>query len=396
MGKNVLERMAENGAEQRIEEFKAMQCRDYAFKKAHAEEVAWKFYEHPEINRMAYVAVGGLDSITLLCFLRSIGIDIPAVSVSVLEDKSIQHAHKELGVTALKPLRSKVGVVREFGWPVLSKEIAGKISLLQHPSPDNATVRHAIITGETGEYGGYRKDTRMKLSQIWLDKFGGADAEGSALGYDAAPFLVSDKCCYYLKEKPCDDYAKQSGRYPMMGLMASEGGRRQKALMLNGCNYISPGTKRSAPFAIFSRQDVLRLNRELGAPVPEVYGEIVGDGIDGTHYTAEQICEIAAEDPDRFDWITLKTTLAQRTGCSMCGFGITLEKRPHRFDILRKQSPKEWEFWMKHVMQDENGEWYGWGRVLDYIGVGWDDDPFGNLDGQISMFQEGGDMYELS
>ena len=32
--------------------------------------------------------------------------------------------------------------------------------------------------------------------------------------------------------------------------------------------------------------------------------------------------------------------------------------------------------WMKHICQDENGEWYGWGRVLDYIGVGWEDDLF--------------------
>lgn len=243
---NILERMAVNGAEERIASFRAMQQRDYEFKIAHAEETAYKFLEHPQIDGMAYVAVGGLDSITLLCFLRSIGIDLPAVSVSVLEDKSIQRVHMELGVTALKPLRSKVNVIKELGWPVLSKEIAGKISLLQHPSEKNATVRHAIITGETGAYGGYRKNTRMKLSQKWLERFGGADAEGAALGYAAAPFLVSDKCCYYLKEKPCNDYAKESGRFPMMRLMASEGGRRQKALMLNGCNYISPGTKRSA------------------------------------------------------------------------------------------------------------------------------------------------------
>ena len=145
--------------------------------------------------------------------------------------------------------------------------------------------------------------------------------------------------------------------------------------MLNGCNYISPGTKRSAPFAIFNRQDLLRLNRILDAPVPEVYGEIVGEDVDGVHYTAAYIREIAATEPDRLDSITLRTTLAQRTGCSMCGFGITLEKRPHRFDLLREQNPQEWEFWMKHVLQDENGEWYGWGRVLDYIGVGWEDIP---------------------
>lgn len=40
---------------------------------------------------------------------------------------------------------------------------------------------------------------------------------------------------------------------------------------------------------------------------------------------------------------TLYTTKAQRTGCSMCGFGIHMEKRPHRFDLLYESNPKEWD-----------------------------------------------------
>lgn len=66
---------------------------------------------------------------------------------------------------------------------------------------------------------------------------------------------------------------------------------------------------------------------------------------------------------------TLYTTKAQRTGCSMCGFGIHLEKRPHRFDILKERNPKEWNYWMYECCTDENGNKYGWARVLDYIGV---------------------------
>ena len=57
----------------------------------------------------------------------------------------------------------------------------------------------------------------------------------------------------------------------------------------------------------------------------------------------------------------------------MCGFGVHMEKRPHRFDRLWERNPKEWEMWMNHVMQDDRGNWYGWGRVLDYIGVEWRD-----------------------
>ena len=41
-------------------------------------------------------------------------------------------------------------------------------------------------------------------------------------------FLVSSKCCYYLKEKNCDNWGQEHNSVPYLGLMASEGGRRPK------------------------------------------------------------------------------------------------------------------------------------------------------------------------
>lgn len=352
MIESIQERNARLGTDEKVKQFMAKQKLPYPMKRQYAAIRAREFLtecDKRELN--CHVSVGGLDSITLLSFLREIHIDVPAISVSSLEDKSIQAVHKALGVIPVKPLRSKVEVIKEFGYPVLSKEIAGKIDLLQNPTEKNRTVRHAIITGETGAYGGYQTESRMQLAREWLVKFGGADAEGAKLGYRAAPFKVSDKCCYYLKEKPCDDWAKEHNSVPYLGLMASEGGRREKALMRNGCNYFGESTIRSCPFAIFSRQDLLQLALDLKVPVPEIYGEIVRDE-DGT----------------------LRTTKAQRTGCTMCGFGIQMEKRPHRFDQLRDRNPKEWRFWMID---------HGWGEVLDYIGVPWRDE-------QLSIF--GGDQ----
>lgn len=359
--KNCIERMEENQTKKKISDFIVKQQLPYEAKKAYAYKRAWEFFN--ECSRRGFnchVSVGGLDSITLYLFLHSVGIHVPGISVSHLEDKSIQKVHKELGIISIPPLKkpdgttwTKAGIIQEFGFPVLSKEIAGKIDLLQRPTPKNATVRHAIITGETGEYGGNRKGTRMKLAQKWLDLFAGYENENEGVEYNIAPFKVSDKCCYYLKEKPCHDWAKANNSVPYLGLMASEGGRRQKSLMMNGCNYFGKSTIRSAPFAIFSRQDLLRLALELHVPVPEVYGSI--------------------EENEKGE---LFTTRAQRTGCSMCGFGIQLEKRPHRFDLLLEDNPKEWDFWMNRCCVDEQtGETYGWGRVLDYIGVEWRPDP---------------------
>lgn len=334
--------------------FTAMQNLPYKVKIKRAELRAIEFME--EMDRRgfnAHVSVGGLDSITLLIFLRHIGIDIPAISVSNVEDGSIQRIHKQLGVENVKSYKTKVEVLNEIGFPVISKRIAGKIDLLQNPTEDNKTVRHAIITGECGEQGHFAKNSRMKLPQKWLKLFAGYENKNEGVNYQIAPFQVSNKCCYYLKEKPCDDWAKDHKSWPFLGMMASEGGQREEALVDHGCNYYGKTVMRSAPFAPFLRQDLLQLALDLQVPVPEIYGKI-----------------------ERHPNGKLYTTKAQRTGCSMCGFGIHMEKRPHRFDRLREQNPKEWHFWMYECCTDpETGERYGWGRVLDYIGVDWEDYP---------------------
>ena len=71
--------------------FTALQRLPYEVKVKRAELRAIEFVNELDNRGLnAHVSVGGLDSIVLLCFLRKIGIDIPAVSVSSLEDKSIQ------------------------------------------------------------------------------------------------------------------------------------------------------------------------------------------------------------------------------------------------------------------------------------------------------------------
>ena len=147
----------------------AMQALPYKVKVKRAELRAKEYIERlDDMGLQAHVSVGGLDSIVLLLFLRHIGIDVPAISVSSLEDKSIQEVHRTLGVMPLAPGKPKVQILQEYGFPVISKKIAGRIDTLQHPTERNKTVRHAIITGECGAQGHYAKNSRMKLPQKWL------------------------------------------------------------------------------------------------------------------------------------------------------------------------------------------------------------------------------------
>ena len=377
------------GTKQKIETFMQKEKQPYEFKRKYAQIRADEFRRECDKRGLnCHVSVGGLDSIILYIFLKKIcNIDVPGVSASYLEDKSIQRVHRAIGIINVPPLKredgtywSKPKVIQEFGFPVISKEVAAKIELLQNPSEKNKTVRHAIITGETGEYGGWQKDSRMKLNHRWLKLFGGYENENEGCDFQKPDFLVSSKCCYYLKEKNCDDWGKEHNSVPYLGLMASEGGRRAKSLRMNGCNYFGESTIRSAPFAIFHRQDILTLALEMDEQllregritenfvmpdslIPEIYGTI-------------------EKKPDG----TLYTTKAQRTGCSMCGFGIHMEKRPHRFDLLYESNPKEWDYLMFHMCKDADGNDYGWAKVLEYIGVGWDPTTIGgNCKGQISL-----------
>lgn len=107
------------------QEFMQKQSLPYEAKVNHATQRAWEFYETVD---NCHVSVGGLDSITLLIWLRSIGIDIPAISVSQLEDKSIQRIHDELGVIKLKPIKSKARIIQEEGFLSLVNRLPGRYS----------------------------------------------------------------------------------------------------------------------------------------------------------------------------------------------------------------------------------------------------------------------------
>ena len=329
---SVKERMERIGAYEKIASFMQKEKQPYEYKRKYAQIRAEEFASECDGRLLNYhVSVGGLDSIILYLFLHEVcGIDAPGVSASTLEDKSIQRVHKALGIINVPPLKrddgtywTKPKVIQEFGFPVISKEVATKIELLQNPSEKNKTVRHAIITGETGEYGGWQKNSKMQLKQRWLKLFGGYENENEGCDFQKPDFLVSSKCCYYLKEKNCDDWGKEHNSVPYLGLMASEGGRRAKSLRMNGCNYFGASTIRSAPFAIFHRQDILALALEMDqmwkSGLKEKYHEkLLKEGrlsqsFEMPDSIIPEIYGTIEKKPDG----TLYTTKAQRTGCSM-------------------------------------------------------------------------------
>mgnify|MGYP007125829616 CR=1 FL=1 len=139
--KTVQDIMRENNSLANVERFNAMQKWDYKRKVAHAQEMAEAFYSWArEHGKNVHLSVGGLDSITLHYFLESIGLPVTCISCSSLEGRGVQEVHKRIAqemsaeykdwmgdgeapaFVFLKPLKNKVQVLQECGWPVISKE----------------------------------------------------------------------------------------------------------------------------------------------------------------------------------------------------------------------------------------------------------------------------------
>ena len=305
-----------------VSDFRVKMQQSYDFKLAYAETRVHEFIK--TCNSDVCVSVGGLDSITLLQFIRSIGYDIPAVSVTSIEDKSVREVQRSLNVIEVAPIMSKYHVLRDIGYPVFSKEIAHKIDVLQNPTEKNAGYRNAILTGQTTSKASREYSTVTKLADKYIK-----------MRLHECPVMISDKCCLYMKEKPIAKWCKDNNCVPFLGLHADESRRRLFSLAKNGCNMYGKKA-RSAPFAIFTKSDILHLARDLNVPVPTAYGKII---CNNNSYT---------------------TTGRPRTGCDICAFGIQFEKtRPHRFDILYLTEPNKWHFYIEQL---------DYGKLFDYIG----------------------------
>lgn len=113
--KSYEERTKDN--EQKIAAFQTKQKMPYEFKVKYAEVRVREFIrECDKRNLNTHISVGGLDSITLLKFIHDYcGFSyVPSVSVSSLEDKSIQQIHEQLGVIKLSPTKYGWGRVLDY------------------------------------------------------------------------------------------------------------------------------------------------------------------------------------------------------------------------------------------------------------------------------------------
>ena len=273
---------------------------------------------------------GGIDSTVLLDLVRNIFPEVKAIFVDTgLEFPSLkEQVNKTENVEIYRPKMNFRQVLKKYGYPIISKEVARFLSDLRRKNKNNINTRRLRLTGIT-QKGEYQRN--MQLPQKWLDKFIRIhDLENLDYEY-IAPFKVSHKCCKVMKEKPFNKIDNNV----YIGIRAEEGYRRYRNYVQHGCNTYGEKPK-SRPLSIWNKQDILKYLVQHNLDYPEVYGEIISTG-NKYYLTGEQ-----------------------RTGCVFCGFGIHLENEPNRIQRLEKINPKLYNY----VLND-----LGFKEVYEFMGI---------------------------
>lgn len=274
---------------------------------------------------------GGKDSTVLLDLVRRVFPDSPAVFVDTgLEYPELREFVKTVdNVVWLKPEMNFKRVIKECGYPIISKEVSKMVETAKH-KPNGRVAQLFDINSDrvrekTKKYGKNWGETYIKY-QYLLN----------------APFKISNRCCDIMKKKPSKQYTKETGTYPFIGTMACESRMRKNGWLQTGCNIFDSDRPKSMPLSFWTEQDILHYIKEFGLEYAPIYGEIKSNER-GEYYT----------------------TGVDRSGCMFCVFGCHLEKQPNRFQRLKETHPKIWEFCMKPT--DKGG--LGMKEVLDYINV---------------------------
>lgn len=313
-----------------------------------------EWYDH--WDGQVYVSFsGGKDSTVLKHLVENTpGVyDVPSLFVNTgLEFPEIQKfAMSQPHVITVRPEMRFDEVIKKYGYPVISKNVAEKIYYAQLGT----------------EYG--------------IKAMRGEDKDGNPYAWRKqlikyAPLVdsgipISHYCCRIMKKKPAKKFEKETGRKAIIGTLAEESALRRQAWIKNGCNAFESARPISQPMSFWMEQDVLHYIKRYNVPYCSVYGDIVVD----------TDADIPEEQTNMIDYLgdyeegdRLKTTGYARTGCVFCAFGCHLQKEPTNFQRLKETHPRQYNYCINggefvDGKWQPNKEGLGLGYVLDYIGV---------------------------
>lgn len=269
-----------------------------------------KFWEENEGD--VYISKGGVDSNVVEWIAKNfsyIGQFIECATVASVEPVENTKHNYELGNTMIKFVKDKKQTLRDWGYPLISKEVAMAISRYTRTKHD--WVKNRRLNGYMGRNGKIIKDGTIPKKYQHLIY---------------APFELSEKCCINTKEAPLTQFEKKTGKKPITGELASESKNRQNNYLKHGCIMHKSNRDKCTPLGFWTSQDIMECIYKYKIKIPSIYGEV-----------------IKLEDG------SYKFSGEQRTGCETCGFGIMFDK--DRFERLRERKPALFNDTMR------GGEW---------------------------------------
>ena len=300
---------------------------------------------------------------TLYLVFVNTGLEYPEIQKHVKDfAEYLRNKYKiEVVLDILRPQMRFDEVIKTYGYPMISKEVAKCVS-----SAKRLDSKYGQVCRDRLE--GTHKQKSGELSLFNCAKY------KPLLDVD---FDLSHRCCDVMKKTPSHDYAKRTGRKPITAQMADESRLREQQWVKYGCNGFDMSSPVSNPMSFWTEQDVLqyikreqdRYDREYKSkieatrdrrchgstrrkirkwllseyehstrlPIASVYGKV--EYADSPKQIRIEDFGIECDGCEE-----LHLTGCQRTGCIFCGFGCHLEKEPSRFQRLKETHPRQYEY----------------------------------------------------
>lgn len=307
-----------------IEELRILQALSLELKLMKTEQRIREFIKEFGEEGVYLSFSGGKDSTVLNHIIKNMGYNIELVYIDTgLEYPEIRQFAKDNNCIFIKPDIPFNIVIKKYGYPLFSKEVAKNIYY----------GRKAIEKNDYDKINRYIFGVRYKNGIPY--KYGGLSKKAIDITFDT-DIPISSMCCDKLKKDPSKKYEKYSGKHPFIATLTEESDLREKAWLQNGCNAFNAKRITSNPLSFWKEQDILQYIYENNIKICEVYGEVIKEN-------------------DQY-----KLTGVKRTGCIFCLFGIHREKSPNRMELLKLSHPELYNYCIEKL---------GYKQILDYLDI---------------------------